>query len=186
SLSLDRQGALWGVRSLRRTPAAEPDLFSGLDAGAGDGAEALPRIAPLQEVIRDYRSAGLSLKDHPVRFLREDLERRGARTAAELLDPERSPNGARVAVAGLVLVRQRPATAKGIIFITLEDETGVANLVVHPKTYERHRADARHGVVLFVRGKIDRAGTVVHVVANRIEAIDGDARGMRRGSRDFH
>ena len=86
----------------------------------------------------------------------------------------------------MVLVRQRPATAQGIIFITLEDETGTSNLVVHPKTYERHRATARHGVLLLVEGRIDRSGEVVHLIVDRFENLDDLAAGMRRGSRDFH
>jgi len=186
SLGLGRKAALWGVRSLRRSGADEPDLFSALDAGAGDGAEALPPTAPMRETVLDYQSHGLSLKQHPMAFLRTGLERRSAVTAATLLDEDACPNGARVRVAGMVLVRQRPATANGIIFITLEDETGVANLVVHPKTYERHRAAARHGVMLLVRGKVDRAGEVVHVIAWEIESIDASAGGLTRRSRDFH
>ncbi|MEM6673568.1 MAG: OB-fold nucleic acid binding domain-containing protein, partial [Planctomycetota bacterium] len=119
-------------------------------------------------------------------FLREMLDERGARTAAALQDEAQCPNEDRVSVAGMVLVRQRPATARGIIFITLEDETGTSNLVVHPKTFERYRAVARHGVLLLVHGKVDRAGEVVHVVVDHFESLDRAAAGMRRGSRDFH
>ena len=86
----------------------------------------------------------------------------------------------------MVLVRQRPATAQGIIFITLEDETGTSNLVVHPRTFERHRAAARHGVLLLVHGRIDRSGEVVHLIADRFESLDDLTAGMRGGSRDFH
>ena len=81
----------------------------------------------------------------------------------------------------MVLVRQRPATAQGIIFITLEDETGTSNLVVHPRTYERHRAAARHGVLLLVEGRIDRAGGVVHLIVDRSESLDDLAAGMQGG-----
>ena len=174
------------MRSLKDRALDEPDLFSSVHPDGGAGAERLPETAPMDEVIRDYATRSLSLKAHPLSFLRPDLERRGARTAAELLDETLCSNGAPVSVAGIVLVRQRPATAKGIIFITLEDETGTTNLVVHPNTYDKYRAAARHGVCLFVRGKIDRAGSVVHVVAWRIETLDGAARDLRRGSRDFH
>ncbi len=186
SMGLDRKAALWAVRALRKMPQAEPDLFSGLDPDSHAGASDLPASNPLHEVVQDYASHGLSLKAHPVSFLREDLARRGARTAKDLLDETLSPDGERVAVAGVVLVRQRPATAQGIIFITLEDETGTANLVVHPKTYEKYRAAARHGVLLLVHGKVDRAGSVVHVVTWRIEAVTQKGAELRRGSRDFH
>ncbi|MEC8493907.1 MAG: OB-fold nucleic acid binding domain-containing protein [Planctomycetota bacterium] len=76
--------------------------------------------------------------------------------------------------------------AASIVFITIEDETGTTNLVVHPGIYERYRAAARHGVMLQVTGKVDRAGSVVHVVCWRIETVDGEAAGIRKGSRDFH
>ncbi|MEM6673039.1 MAG: OB-fold nucleic acid binding domain-containing protein [Planctomycetota bacterium] len=104
----------------------------------------------------------------------------------DLLPASVSPQGEIVPVAGMALVRQRPATANGIIFITIEDETGVANLVVHPKTFERHRAVARHDVLLLVRGKVDRAGEVVHVIVNQFESLDEAAAGLRQGSRDLH
>ena len=137
-------------------------------------------------IPQDYASHSLWLKAYSVSFLRQMHDERGSRTAAALQDEALCPNEERVSVAGMVLVRQRPATARGIIFITLEDETGTSNLVVHPKTYERHRAVARHGVLLLVHGKVDRAGEVVHVVVDRFESLDGAAAGMHRGSRDFH
>ncbi|MEM8711175.1 MAG: error-prone DNA polymerase, partial [Planctomycetota bacterium] len=184
SLGLKRKAALWAIRALRDTDLQEVTLFSDLDTNGHLGADALPPTTPLHEVVHDYASHSLSLKAHPVSFLREGLDRRGVVTAASLLDESVCPDKERVAVAGLVLVRQRPATAQGIVFITLEDETGIANLVVHPKTYERYRAAARHGVILLVHGKIDRAGSVVHVVSWRIESLDAESKGIRRGSRD--
>ncbi|MEM1453175.1 MAG: error-prone DNA polymerase [Planctomycetota bacterium] len=186
SLDLDRKAALWAVRALRDEDLSQPSLFSAIDTDGGAGAEELPPSDPLHEVVQDYATHSLSLKAHPVSFLREMLDERGARTAAALQDEALCPNEERVSVAGMVLVRQRPATARGIIFITLEDETGTSNLVVHPKTFERQRAVARHGVLLLVHGKVDRAGEVVHVVVDRFESLDGAAAGMRRGSRDFH
>ncbi len=186
SMKLNRKAALWAIRALRDEDLTTPTLFSGLDTDGSTGADALPKTGPLHEVVHDYASHSLSLKAHPVSFLRPMLERRGARTAAELLDESLSPDKERVAVAGIVLVRQRPATAQGIIFLTLEDETGTSNLVVHPKTFERYRAAARHGVMLLVRGKVDRAGSVVHVVTWSLECLDGEAAGIRRSSRDFH
>ncbi|MEM9799043.1 MAG: error-prone DNA polymerase [Planctomycetota bacterium] len=186
TLDLDRRAALWAVRALRDEDVEAPSLFSALDTDGAGGADALPKSDALSEVVRDYASHGMSLKAHPVSFLRPLLDERGARTAVALQDESVSPQGEIVSVAGMALVRQRPATANGIIFITIEDETGVANLVVHPKTFERHRAVARHGVLLLVRGKVDRAGEVVHVIVNRFESLDEAAAGLRRGSRDFH
>ena len=164
SLGLDRKAALWAVRGLKDAALDQPDLFSQVFADGRAGAESLPPSTPLHEVVQDYATAGLSLKAHPMSFVRDELARRGVRTARELQDESRSPDGERVMAAGIVLVRQRPATAAGIVFITIEDETGTTNLVVHPKTYERYRAAARHGVMLQVTGKVDRAGSVVHVV----------------------
>ncbi len=186
SLELDRKAALWAVRALRDEDLSEPGLFAHVDTDGGAGAEALPPIAPLTEVVRDYATQGLSLKAHPLSFLRPALDRRRALTAAALLDETRCPQDARASVAGMVLVRQRPATAQGIIFITLEDETGTSNLVVHPKTYERHRAIARHGVLILVEGRIDRSGEVVHLIVDRFEGLDDLAAGISSGSRDFH
>ena len=185
SLGLDRKAALWAVRGLKDAALDQPDLFSQVFADGRAGAESLPPSTPLHEVVQDYATAGLSLKAHPMSFVRDELARRGVRTARELQDESRSPDGERVMAAGIVLVRQRPGTAAGIVFITIEDETGTTNLVVHPKTYERYRAAARHGVMLQVTGKVDRAGSVVHVVCWRIETVDGEAAGIRKGSRDF-
>ncbi|MEZ6014432.1 MAG: error-prone DNA polymerase [Planctomycetota bacterium] len=184
SLGLARQEALWAVRGLRDEG---PSLFADLrEVDEGAGAEALPEVPPLQQVVHDYASHQLSLKAHPISFLRPELERRGAVRAAELADPRKFAQDQRVKVAGLVLVRQRPATAQGIIFMTLEDESGITNLVVHPSTFERHRAEARHGVALFVEGKVDRSDAVVHVVVQRFESLDERARALASVSRDFH
>ncbi len=184
SLQLDRQAALWAVRALRDEG---PSLFSALrETDEAAGAEALPTVPPLQHVVHDYASHQLSLEGHPIGFLRSELERRGAVRAVELADPARFPQDTRVKVAGLVLVRQRPATAQGIIFMTLEDESGVINLVVHPSTFERHRAEARHGVALYVEGRVDRSDAVVHVVVQRFESLDERARELASVSRDFH
>jgi len=184
SLGLDRQEALWAVRALRDDG---PSLFSALrEDDEASGAEALPAVPPLQAVVHDYASHQLSLKGHPISFLRAELTQRGAVRAIELSNPEAFPQDRAVTVAGLVLVRQRPATAQGIIFMTLEDESGVANLVVHPSTFDRHRAEARHGVTLLVEGRIDRSDAVVHIVVRRFESLDERARTLASMSRDFH
>ena len=143
SIGLDRRAALWEVRALDPLSAAERlPLF----AAAGDGADlqaeaqvALPLMPLGEHVVNDYRSLSLSLKAHPVSFLRARARRRAA-SSRRAGSPE-LPSGRRVSVAGLVLVRQRPGTASGVIFATLEDETGVANIIVWPKIFERFRAD---------------------------------------------
>jgi DNA polymerase III alpha subunit len=140
SIGLDRRAALWEVRALDPLSAAERlPLF----AAAGDSTDlqeepqmALP-VMPLGEhVVSDYRSISLSLKAHPVTFLREKLSAQGIVATEKLAEMQ---SGRRVSVAGLVLVRQRPGTASGVIFATLEDETGVANIIVWPKIFERFR-----------------------------------------------
>ena len=143
SIGLDRRAALWEVRALDPLSAAERlPLF----AAAGDSADArlqleepvaLPLMPPGEHVVSDYRSLSLSLKAHPVSFLRREL------AARKIVETERlaeMASGRRVSVAGLVLVRQRPGTASGVIFATLEDETGIANVIVWPKIFERFRA----------------------------------------------
>ncbi len=188
SMGLDRQGALWQIRRLRdeRLP-----LFDDLAArGSADESDvALPAV-PLARTLRhDYESIGLSLKAHPIALERGRLDQLKVVTAAELRDPDASPNGRRVAVAGLVLVRQRPGTAAGIVFITTEDETGSANLILFPQIYERYRKDARHSVAIVAWGTVERQGEVVHVKVSRLANLrDAIAfRTLERStSRDFH
>ncbi|MHC4414876.1 MAG: OB-fold nucleic acid binding domain-containing protein [Planctomycetota bacterium] len=111
------------------------------------------------------------------------LEKRGAVPAARI---GACPPGSELAVGGLVLVRQRPGTASGIVFMTLEDETGTANLIVRPHIYERHRAAARHGVVVLARGRLERQGEVVHILVDSIENADWALAELTARSRDFH
>ncbi len=165
SLGLDRREALWAVKAL---PQAAPlPLFAA--AGAEDrGAEPavrLPRLSESEHVVADYASLRLSLKAHPVSFLRGTLEKAGMVSAAALAE---LPDGARVTLAGLVLVRQRPGSAKGVIFATLEDETGVANIVVWPDCFERYRGTLLKACLLAVEGKIQKQGIVIHLVAERL------------------
>ena len=126
---------------------------------------------------------------HPVACMRGDLATLGVRFASELLDEGTCPGGTRISVAGVVLVRQRPSTAGGIVFLTLEDETGIANLIVKPRVYARHRRTIRHAGILIADGRIERRRDVVHLVVSRTrehrpgeEAIR--TTGLR--SRDFH
>ena len=107
-------------------------------------------------------------------------------TAAQLMDNERCPHGRWVKVAGLVLIRQRPGTASGVVFVTLEDETGVSNLILWPQTYEQFHAAARHATLLQCDGYVQRQGQVVHVLAKRLHDRSDLLSGYDLRSRDFH
>ncbi|MDQ7264135.1 OB-fold nucleic acid binding domain-containing protein [Paracoccus sp. PS-1] len=122
-------------------------------------------MAAGREVVEDYSHTGLSLRRHPVSFLRDDLAKRGLVTCAEAME---SLDRRWLEAAGIVLVRQRPGSAKGVMFITLEDETGIANLVVWQKVFERHRRVVLSSSMIAVKGCIQREGDVVHLVAHRI------------------
>ena len=146
----------------------------------------LPDKTLFQRVLNDYASQRLSLKAHPVSFLRPWLDQRRAVSAASLQAEAQFPSGKRVVTAGLVLVRQRPMTARGIFFVTLEDETGIANLVIWPQVFERYRAAARHGAVILVNGRVDREGEVVHVIVERLESLDERMGKLAFTARSFH
>ena len=165
SLDLSRREGLWIAAGLDASPLP---LFAGAAHGGEAGREpdaGLPRAALGEEIVEDYTSLRLSLKAHPLSLLRDALAARGAVPAAALLD---AASGDRVEVCGLVLVRQRPGTAKGVIFATLEDETGVANTVVWPPVFERYRRVVLGSKLLGVRGTVQREGLVIHVVAERL------------------
>ena len=163
SLGLDRRAALWHVRGL---PDEAPlPLFAALDPKAGPAP--LPHMALAEHVVADYQTTGLSLKAHPLRFLRTALARERILTCAEATQRR---DGARVAVAGVVLVRQRPGSASGVVFATIEDETGIANVVVWPAISERDRSALLGASLLLVHGHVQRSPEgIVHVVADRLE-----------------
>jgi error-prone DNA polymerase len=205
SMGLDRQQALWQVRNLRDDPLPLFDMAvseeaedSGCAHTASNGEHealaqdesshetvVLPSISPQRLVEHDYSTAGLSLKAHPISFARTMLDGKGAITASVLADESRSPGGRRVSVAGLILVRQRPMTASGMVFMTLEDETGLSNLIVRPHIYERYRRVAKHSKAILARGAVERAHRVVHVMVTSMESLDDVAEGLRSRSRDF-
>ncbi len=166
SMGLDRRQALWEVRGL---PKEIPlPLFEHADA-AETGVEqhvALP-IMPLPEhVVNDYRTLRLSLKAHPMSFLRARAKARRILSCADL---KTSRDGSRVSVAGVVLVRQRPGSAAGVVFMTIEDETGVANSVIWPKVLERERIVVMGARLVVVHGRVQRHEDIIHVVAERLE-----------------
>jgi len=166
SLGLDRRQALWEVRGLpKEIPLPLFDHADAADTG-GEPEVALP-VMPLSEhVVNDYRTLRLSLKAHPMSFLRERIK--AARFAA-CADLRLMRDGARVSVAGVVLVRQRPGSAAGVVFMTIEDETGVANSVIWPKVLERERKVVMGARLVVVHGRIQRHEDIIHVVAARLE-----------------
>ena len=201
SLGMDRQAAVWKVRAMSdaRSPLFEPEfsepefppevptsLSLHDDHAAIEDVSHLPTIAPTRTVAHDYATVGLSLKAHPMSFVRDALDQKRVTVARDLYDEARCPGGRIVRVAGLVLVRQRPGTANGIVFVTLEDETGIANLILRPAIYQRYRKAARHGVAVLCKGRIERRGMVVHVLALSVQDIGPELSGHRSGSRDFH
>ena len=147
---------------------------------------ALPPMPLYEEVVADYRTAGLSLRAHPISFYRDQLDRLGITPARQLVELK---NDAPVRVAGLVLLRQRPGTAKGITFVTLEDETGSMNLVVHQHTWDRYYRIARRAPAWIAHGHIQTTtesfAPVIHVVVARLEALTEQLQRLDVKSRDF-
>ena len=196
SMGLDRRAALWtarrldviGIRTTRPVAAAKDAVPKGdkvdndrlpllaphmSDELFPEPAVALPAMPLTEHVVEDYVTTGLSLKEHPVRFFRERLSALGAMRNAALRSEDLRQD-MRVTVAGLVLVRQRPGTAKGVIFMTLEDETDIANIIVWPKAFEHNRRVVMSGRFLAVRGRLQRAGLVIHVVAESFVDLSGE------------
>jgi error-prone DNA polymerase len=182
SLALSRRQALWEVMELsdEQEPLFdEPEYKSQIS----DLQTILPTMPLGQEVMTDYSTTRLSLKTHPLALVRDTLTSQHILTAREV---NSLPHGRWVKVAGLVLIRQRPGTASGIVFITLEDETGVVNLIVRPNTFDQYRAAARHAALLQCHGYVERQGQVVHVMAKRLFDRSELIRGYEVSSRDFH
>jgi len=167
------------------TPPVPPSCLpsASLRAGRASVPPCLPPMPLGQEVMTDYATAGLSLKQHPVALVRDELKRRRIICSKDL---DNVPNGRWVNVAGLVLIRQRPGTASGIVFETLEDETGIVNLIVKPDIYERYRSAARHAGLLQADGYLQKQGQVVHVIAKRLFDLSELLQGHQFQSRDFH
>jgi error-prone DNA polymerase len=173
SLGLDRRAALWDSRALRQAP--DLPLFAYAEA-RDEGLEAEPALLPdmplSEHVVNDYQTIRLSLKAHPMRFLREHYAARKFVTASQL---DSIRDGKRLSIAGLVLIRQRPGSAKGVVFITIEDETGVANLVVWPDVFEEQRKIVMGARLMAVDGIVqkDEDDGVIHVIARRVEDHTG-------------
>ncbi|MBB4837684.1 error-prone DNA polymerase [Sphingomonas kyeonggiensis] len=169
ALGLNRRQALWAIKGLSQAPL---DLFAAADAreGATVAEVVEPQVALLplsagREVVEDYRATQLSLRAHPLTFLRDRLAARRIAQCADLLNMK---DGQRVEVAGLILVRQRPGSAKGVVFVTLEDETGIANAVLWADRFEANRRTVMSATMLAIKGKVQREGIVIHLVAEQI------------------
>ncbi|WP_026620094.1 error-prone DNA polymerase [Ensifer sp. WSM1721] len=185
SIGLDRRAALWAVKALDEQSAVERlPLFGG--AGSADlqaePAVTLPDMPAGEHVIHDYRYLTLSLKAHPVSFMREDFARMGILRNRDLA---RTATGKWVTVAGLVLVRQRPGSAKGVIFMTIEDETGIANIIVWEKTFQKYRPQVMGSRLVRVRGRLQSQSGVIHVVADHLEDITPMLGLLRKEARRF-
>ena len=174
SLGLARREALWAIRALRDEPlplfAAAAKREDEVIAELDEPAVFLRPMTEGNEVVEDYGHVGLTLRAHPVSFLREDLERRGV-VSCEAATKFRDKQP--VETAGVVLVRQRPGSAKGVIFVTIEDETGIANLVVWKKVFLAYRKVVMGASMLGVKGYIQREGEVVHVVVQHLTDLSG-------------
>jgi error-prone DNA polymerase len=182
SLANGRRQAMWKVRA--------PDggeLFA--RAASNEPEVVLPKLAPVEQLRFDYARLGLSVADHPMRHLRARMKKRGVVTSRELFYVR---HGEDVRVAGLVLSRQRPMTASGVVFITLEDETGMVNLILTPAIFDRSYRLAVHARLVLARGKVERTPPrpkqgdhpVIHVLVSELEAIELPG-GLEARSRDF-
>ncbi len=183
-----RRDALWKARA----PSTQ-GLFEGVESREEEAH--LRPLRPVQQLVLDYQRKGLSLEDHPMRYYRRQLAARGVIRTEDLFY---FPQGARVSVAGLVMSRQRPGTASGVVFVTLEDETATANVIVFSPIFERYDRIVRHAQMLLVHGTLERTQApekpdhppstpVIHVVAERLEELGQTRRSqLRSRSRDFH
>ena len=175
ALGLARREALWAIRALRDEPlplfAAASTRETEIVLEVREPAVTLRAMTAGGEVVEDYCHVGLSLRRHPVAFLRDDLRRRRIVTCMEAMDAR---DGRWLEVAGIVLVRQRPGSAKGVLFVTLEDETGIANLVVWPRVFERNRRTILSAGMVAARGRVQREGEVVHLVAQRLTDLSAE------------
>lgn len=186
SLKLERRDALWAIKALRDEPlplfaaAAEREMVG--IAEQQEPEVALRQMTDGHNVIEDYSHIGLTLRQHPVAFLRSDLSARNIISCAEAMN---SRDGRWVYTAGLVLVRQKPGSAKGVMFITIEDETGPTNIVVWPTLFEKRRRVVLGSSMMAINGRIQREGEVVHLVAQQLFDLSADLVGLADRDTDF-
>jgi error-prone DNA polymerase len=172
SIGLDRRQALWAIARFFETGTpqqllSDMPLFAAQDAAPlpDDETVRLPSLSLGEHVLQDYASIRMSLKAHPVSLLRDTFATQGYVETSKLAD---IASGRRVKVAGVVLVRQRPGSAKGVLFATIEDETGVANIIIWPKVFDRFRPVVLGSRILGVTGKVQKESGVIHVVATQL------------------
>jgi len=174
-LGLSRREAAWAIKGLRDEAlplfAAADDRDGLLRPEASEPSVSLVPMTTGREVVEDYRSKGLSLRAHPVAFLRESLQERGFVPCATI---RTARNGSRISIAGLVLVRQMPGSAKGVMFITLEDEQTNANLIVWPSVFEQNRRAILGATFLGCRGKVQSANGVIHLIVEHVTDLSSD------------
>jgi error-prone DNA polymerase len=170
SLRLDRRAALWEVKALAKSKALPLFAFADAREQGEEESVTLPAMALSEHVVNDYQTLKLSLKAHPMQFLRRLCAEQKV-TDNQALKGLR--NGAAVSVAGVVLVRQRPGSAKGVVFLTLEDEFAVCNAVIWPQVLEAHRAVVMGARLMLIRGRVQKTGSIIHVVANTVEDRSG-------------
>lgn len=180
SLLLSRRESLWQTLEQEKSGKAQP-LFD--DLNEPSSAAALPPMTEQQEVFADYRAAGLSLKNHPIKFFREQLDRLRVVPASSLSAIE---NGKSVCVAGIVLVRQRPGTAKGITFVTIEDETGPINLIIRMEIWNKYYKIARTATGYIAHGRLQNYKGVIHILVSSLENLPKALHAVDVKSRDFH
>ncbi|MBY8823449.1 error-prone DNA polymerase [Sphingomonas colocasiae] len=180
----NRREGLWKVKGLGEAPLP---LFAAADAReAGfspEGLEPEVELRPMtagREVVEDYRATQLSLRAHPVSFLREELDAMGIVRCTDLSSIR---DGRNVEVAGVILVRQRPGSAKGVLFVTIEDETGIANGILWPDRFEIYRRQVMSASMIAMRGRLQKEGEVIHIICDRI--TDHDAMLRSIGRMDF-
>jgi error-prone DNA polymerase len=184
SLEPGRRQAIWSARAPRA-----PGLFEARDIEAVK--VELPALQPAEQLLLDYRRKSLAVADHPMCHYRQRLRARKVVSAREL---RYLPKGAKVNVAGVVICRQQPGTASGVVFITLEDETGFINLVLWSAVFQQFRQAARHSTIMFAQGEVEREvperpleeGEVIHVIVRSVERLDIPGRDIASASRDFH
>ncbi|WHA43258.1 error-prone DNA polymerase [Agrobacterium larrymoorei] len=186
SLQMERRDALWAIKALRDEPlplfAAAAERESMAIAEQQEPDVELRQMTEGHNVVADYSHIGLTLRDHPLAFLRNDLTKRRIVTCEAAMNAR---DGLWLMTAGLVLVRQKPGSAKGVMFLTIEDETGAANVVVWPKLFERSRKVVLGSSMMAINGRIQREGDVVHLVAQQLFDLSGDLSRLSDRNLDF-
>jgi error-prone DNA polymerase len=186
AFGLERRDALWAIKALRDEPlplfVAAAAREERAVAEQHEPEVALRQMTEGHNVIQDYAHVGLTLREHPISFLRKDLSSRRIVTCADAMNAR---DKSWLCVAGLVLVRQKPGSAKGVMFITIEDETGIANIVVWPSLFEKRRRVVLSASMMAIQGKVQREGDVVHLIARQLDDLSGDLSALSDRDAEF-